>query len=522
LAPFPPQAVAVSLQLGIRSLALLATLALCACASVPLPRGEPGYALPASDDGPLAAAVADLGLAADESAYRLVAGAEDAFALRMRTAALATHSIDVQYYMWHDDLTGRLLAGELMAAAERGVRVRALIDDMYAKGLDALLANLDAHPNLEIRLFNPFRSRDSTLGNAVEFVGSGGRQNRRMHNKLWLVDGRLAIVGGRNIGDEYFGANGDFNFGDLGVLLAGTAVPAAARQFDDYWNSESVVPLSAFARAEDPQAAVASAVAAFKEHREAAKDTPYAVRLADLRDDGQLGLKLDALLRGRGVRMVADDPGKAFDDDPPMIMLDEVRRLLGGAQHEAVVISPYFVPLRAGTDLLVGLQERGVAVFVLTNSLAANDVAAVHGGYSKWRRPLLHAGVTIHELMPDPAMPRDSAIGESRSSLHAKALVVDGTRAYVGSFNMDPRSARINTEGGVVIDDPVFAAQVRAHYERAIDPARSWRVYLEKGQLRWQAVRDGETVVSTREPEAGNRQKVLAWIFRVLPLDGQL
>jgi len=252
---------------SLRRVALsLAALLLAACATTPLPRGEPGSALPPAPSGALAEAVDGLGLGAGESAYRLVVGAEDAFALRMRTAALATRSIDVQYYMWHDDLTGRLLAGELLAAAQRGARVRVLVDDMYARGLDALLANLDAHPGLEIRLFNPFRSRASTLGNALEFIGSGGRQNRRMHNKLWLVDGRLAIVGGRNIGDEYFGANQDFNFGDLGVLLAGAAVAEAGASFDDYWNSAAVVPLSAFARAEDPPAAVAAAVAALEAH----------------------------------------------------------------------------------------------------------------------------------------------------------------------------------------------------------------------------------------------------------------
>jgi putative cardiolipin synthase len=505
-----------------RLLVLLAVAVLTACASTSLPRGEPGLALPPAQSGPLATAADGLGLAAGESAYRLVIGAEDAFAMRMRSAALAERSIDVQYYMWHDDLTGRLLAGELLAAARRGVRVRALLDDMYARNLDEVLANLDAHPNLEIRLFNPFRSRASTVGNLLEFVGSGGRQNRRMHNKLWIVDGRLAIVGGRNIGDEYFGAHDDFNFGDLGVLLAGRAVTECGASFDDYWNSEAVVPLSAFVRVEDPEAAVATAVAALDAHRASAATTAYVARLRDLGRDGRLGLHLEDMRRGRGVRVVADDPGKAFADDPPMRMLDEVRKLLGAATEEAVVVSPYFVPLRAGTDALVALQQRGVEVRILTNSLAANDVAAVHGGYSKWRRPLLRAGVSIHELKPDPAMPGDSALGESRASLHTKALVVDVRLAYVGSFNMDPRSARINTEGGVVIDDPVFAAQVRAQYERAIDPARSWRVELEGSQLRWYDVRDGQPVVSTGEPQADTGRKVMSWLFRILPLDGQL
>jgi putative cardiolipin synthase len=501
---------------------LLPVLLLAACAAGPLPRGAPSSALPLAGGTALDQAVTALAFAPGESGYRLVAGSEDAFAARMRSAALAGRSIDVQYYMWHNDLTGRLMAGELLRAAQRGVRVRVLVDDIYAHGLDAELANLDAHPDLEIRLFNPFRSRDSTLGNALEFVASGGRVNRRMHNKLWIADSRIAFVGGRNIGDEYFGANGEFNFGDLGVLLAGQAAADAAREFDAYWNSAAVVPLAAFARAADPAAAVAAASAVLEAHRQQAATTPYIERVADLRRDGQLGLKLDSLLRGSGVRMIDDDPEKAFADDPPLRMLAEVRALLGAAQHEAIVVSPYFVPRRGGTDGLLQMERRGVDVRVLTNSLAANDVAAVHGGYSKWRLPLLRGGVVIHELKPIPGAPQGTTIGTSRASLHTKALVIDGRLAYVGSFNMDPRSARINTEGGVIIDDPAFAVQVRAQYERAIDPLRSWRVALDGGRLRWHDVADGQPRESRNEPAASGSKRLLAWLFRWLPLDSQL
>ncbi len=501
---------------------LFAALLLGACASGPLPRGEPADALPIGTDTLLDRAVDGLSLAAGESGYRLVQASEDAFAVRMRSAAIAERSLDVQYYMWHDDLTGRLIAGELFAAAQRGVRVRVLIDDIYARGLDESLANIDAHPNLEIRLFNPFRSRDSTVGNVVEFMVTMGVKNRRMHNKLWIADSRLAIVGGRNIGDEYFGAHDEFNFGDLGVLLVGTAAVDSSTHFDDYWNSDAVVPLSVFAKADDPVAAVAVAEAAFDAHRKAAATTPYVERLRKLQRDGELGLDLQDLERGSGVRVVSDDPAKAFGGDHPLRMLEEVRSLLGSAHVEAVVISPYFVPMRKGTEGLIGLQRRGVEVRVLTNSLAANDVAAVHGGYSKWRRPLLKAGVQIHELKPIAGASQDGPLGSSRASLHTKALVIDGRIAYVGSFNMDPRSARINTEGGVVIDDAEFAAQVRAQYESAIDPARSWRVGLSAGQLRWYDVHDGQPRVFTGEPEADRKRLFTAWMFRMLPLDSQL
>jgi putative cardiolipin synthase len=506
-------------------LALLAALLLAACATTPLPRGEVSTLLEPASGSAVDAAVAALELPPGRSAYRLVEGAEDAFALRMRSAAIAGRSLDVQYYMWHDDLTGRLLAGELLAAADRGVRVRVLVDDMYAKGLDVALANVDAHPLLEIRVFNPFRSRASALGNAWEFVATGGRVNQRMHNKLWIVDARLAVVGGRNIGDEYFGANQDFNFGDLGVLLAGQAAVDASRQFDDYWNSEAAVPLSAFAEATDVEQALATARDAFAAHREAVAGSVYVQRILRMRDEGALGLHLERLRTGGAVTVLADDPRKVGGRDRPLLMLDAIRGLLLGASEEAIVVSPYFVPMRSGTDGLLGLAARGVDVAVLTNSLAANDVAAVHGGYSRWRKPLLRGGVALHELKPLPGAAEaadDGRIGSSRASLHTKAVVVDRRLAFVGSFNMDPRSARLNTESGVVIDDPVFAAEVRAHYERAITRAGSWEVRLVDDRLRWVDEVDGREVLLERDPEAGAGRRFTAFLFRLLPLDRQL
>ena len=502
-----------------------AALLLAACATTPLPRGEPSTALAPASGTALDEAVGGIGLGAGESAYRLVAGAEDAFALRMRTAALAGRSLDVQYYMWHDDLTGRLLAGELMQAADRGVRVRVLVDDLYAQGLDAALANVDAHPNLEIRVFNPFRSRTSGIGNAWEFIATGGRVNHRMHNKLWIADGRLAIVGGRNIGDEYFGAHGEFNFGDLGVLLAGQAAVDASAHFDDYWNSASAIPLSAFAKADDRAAAMDTARAAFAAHREAAAGSDYVARILRLRDEGALGLRLPELRRGGAVTVLADDPRKAEGGDRPLLMLDAMVELLGRAQREAIVVSPYFVPMRRGSDVLLGLRERGVQVAVLTNSLAANDVAAVHGGYSRWRRRLLEGGVAIHELKPLPGTggeDDDGRIGSSRASLHTKAVVVDRRYAFVGSFNMDPRSARLNTEGGVLVDDPAFATEVRAQYAAAANRARSWEVRLVDGRMRWFDEVDGREVVLKSDPEASAGRRFTAFLFRLLPLDRQL
>ncbi len=509
-------------RFAVRLLLLAAALLLSACALTPLPRGEPAQALPPGEDTRLDRDVGGLVLAPNESAYRLVEGAEDAFVLRMRTAQLAGRSLDVQYYMWHDDLTGRLIAGELLAAAERGVRVRVLVDDLYVQGLETPLANVDAHPNLEIRVYNPFRSRGSLLGKALE-LASDKRYNRRMHNKLWIADGRLAIVGGRNIGDEYFGAHETFNFSDLGVLLAGHAVSTASRQFDAYWNSESAIPLTAFAQVTDSEAAVAEALAAFAAHRASAAGTPYARHLGQLRRRGTLGLHLARMRQGSDVTVLADDPTKTTRKrDRPLLMLEAVRKLLADARSEAIVVSPYFVPMRGGAEGLVALEQRGVEVEVLTNSLAANDVAAVHGGYSRWRRKLLGGGVVLYELKPIPGQPVESSLGSSRASLHTKAMVIDGRTSFVGSFNLDPRSARLNTESGVVIEDPVFAAALRSHYEQARSRELSWQVRLEGRELVWDDVVDGRPVVLHREPEASLGRRLQAWLFRLLPLDKQL
>ncbi|HZX90245.1 MAG TPA: phospholipase D family protein [Rudaea sp.] len=512
---------------GVRLIVLVAALLLAACATTPFPRGAPSTFLPPGDSTELDHAVAGLALAPDESAYSLFRSGEDEFVARMVSIAQAGRSLDAQYYLWHDDLTGRAIGRELLRAADRGVRVRILLDDVTARGHDEELAALDAHERIEIRVFNPFSTRGSTIGNGLEFIFGGGRVNHRMHNKLWIADSQLAIVGGRNIGDEYFGAHEEVNFGDLGVLMAGHVVADADAQFDLFWNSDSVVPISAFEKPKDPDAALAKRRAAQEAHRQEALETPYAKHLIQLRDEGLTGLHLDSLLRGRQVKLVTDDPSKSKgEDNTPQIMLDTITGLLQSAQSEAVIISPYFVPRRPGTDLLVSMEKRGVASHLLTNSLAANDVASVHGGYSKSRLELLRAGVDIHELKPlrvgKYSQHSSGTPSKSTASLHAKSVVTDGHLAFVGSFNMDPRSARINTECGVIIDDPAFAAQVHARYDAATDLEHSWKLALEGDKIVWLDQVDGKPVTLHDEPPASGTKRFIAWMFSWLPLDSQL
>lgn len=500
-------------------------------------RGAPGTAIavPETAQSWLDTQVNALGLAEGETAYQLEERDRRSFALRMHSAAAAVRSIDVQYYLWNRDLTGRLLAAELLQAARRGVRVRVLLDDIASKGIDRELAALDTHPLIEIRLFNPWHTRAFVPGNWLEFVLRRGRPNFRMHNKLWAVDGQLALIGGRNIGDEYFGASADFNFTDLGVLLVGAAVKDASRSFDHFWNSALVVPIRTLRKRDR---ALVEVGAAFDRYRASMLRGNFAVAALGAEGPRAEGLAsvFPNLRRSDRVRYVSDLPDKVDQRESGIRLLPALTAALQQASHELVLVSPYFVPRRRGVEALAALRERGVSIHVLTNSLAATDVAAVHGGYAKWRKELLRAGVNLYELKPDPQMPRprqarrenrreggSGSRGQSSgASLHSKGVVVDGHLAFVGSFNLDPRSARINTENGVFIDDPVFANQVRQHWVQTSDPARSYAVRLDGRGLTW-THRDGETNQTLRrEPPAGITARLLALLFRFLPLDGQL
>ena len=406
---------------------------------------------------------------AQSSGAAMLGDGVQAFVARARTGRAAERSLDAMYYIWHGDLTGHLLQHELMAAAERGVRVRLLLDDMNVAGRDDALLAMDAHPNLEVRLFNPGRNRASGLRRALEmglrFVGF----TRRMHNKAWIADNRLAVVGGRNVGDEYFDAAADTNFHDADLLLAGPAVTQASAVFDAFWNSAAVVPLRAL-------------------HDQGSRWTAeeFSAHRQQWQDEARASPWVKAL-----------------------------------AERDSWMISPYFVPGETGTLLLAGQARRGVQVRVLTNSLAANDVPMVHAGYMDWRAPLLRQGVTLYELRPGQARTERELLGSSGASLHTKSFVVDGQRGFVGSFNFDPRSAQLNTEMGVVFDHAGLAAEVRHLFDAGTRPDSAWRVTLaEDGSLRWQGAASER--VWTHEPETGAGLRALVWLLSWLPIESQL
>jgi putative cardiolipin synthase len=439
----------------------------------------------------------------------------DAFAARAALADAAQRSLDVQYYIWRDDLSGSLLLDALRRAADRGVRVRLLLDDNNTAGLDRTLRELDGHPLVEVRLFNPFVHRQWRV---LDYLGDFSRVNRRMHNKSFTADNQVTIVGGRNVGDEYFGAGDGPLFVDLDVLAIGPVVADVSADFDRYWASDSAYPIARVAgSAASAGTAVAAAPAAeaLRAYRQSVAQSSF------MRDLQARRLPFE----WARARLVSDDPSKALGrTDRRDTLWARLQVILPRAQHELELVSPYFVPSETGTRYLAELAQRGAKVSVLTNGLASTDVVAVHAGYARYRKPLLEAGVRLFELRRDPAEPHMHGRwlgGSSASSLHAKTFAVDRTHVFVGSFNFDPRSARLNTELGVVIESPRLATRIAQQFDGDI-PARSYRLRLEEGELRWEQPGPAGPVVWAREPGAGFWLKLGVRLLSLLPIEGLL
>jgi cardiolipin synthase C len=496
---------------------LAALCALAGCAGLPSVVERPhSGALADTENTRLARGAAQaMASNAGETGVHALSDPRDAFAARVLLAHAAERSLDVQYYIWRNDTTGNLLCEALWRAAERGVRVRLLLDDNSTRGLDPALAALDAHPNIEVRLFNPYANRGFRLG---ELITDFSRLNRRMHNKSLTADNAATIVGGRNIGDEYFGAQGHVEFADLDVLAVGAVVPEVSKAFDAYWNSESAYPAAALLPPAQPDSAaqVRNAWAALQQdpkasgYLEALRTTALVQQLVA----GTLPFEWTQ------ARVIQDDPAKVLH--PPerseLHMLPRLTAALGEPARELDLISPYFVPTKQGTAALTTLAARGVKVRVLTNSLSATDVTPVHAGYAKYREALLRGGVLLYELKPseqrDEREKRDVG-GSSDASLHAKTFAVDRSRIYVGSFNLDPRSSRLNTEMGVVVEGSRLATRLSAGLDELL-PKVAYEVRLSAdGGLEW---REGD-VVHRSEPGAGVLQRLWIGFLSILPIE---
>ncbi len=452
-----------------------------------------------------------------ETGIRILTHPIDAFAARVTLAAAAERSLDIQYYIWHEDHTGLLMFEQLWKAAERGVRVRLLLDDIATGGIDDILAALDAHQNIEIRLYNPIVQRRTRW---LAYLTDFGRLNRRMHNKSFTVDNAVTIVGGRNIGDEYFGVGEDLLFADLDVVAAGAVVPTVSTQFDLYWNSRTAIPLSRLVRAASARTAAklharfraVHADSASRAYIVAAASAPL---VADLESDCPT-------LRWSRAELVHDDPAKttSFRPREEHLLFPSMMRAAGRPGETFDLVSPYFVPMPGGTETFANLVEQGVRVRILTNSLAATDVAAVHAGYVKWRRDLLKAGVQIFEYHPTAGLTAGLAARPASVGLHSKTFAVDSERVFIGSFNFDPRSALLNTELGIVIHSTSLAAQLHREFDTAV-PDLAYEVLLGPGGkgLQWIERTSRGEVQHRDEPGASALRRFYVSILRWLPLD---
>ena len=472
---------------------------------------------------------ADMAEHPGESGYLLLGNGLDAFVARVLLAQRAERSIDTQYYMIHDDVVGSLFVDQLYKAAERGVRVRLLLDDIDQEGRDAGAAILDGHPNVEVRIFNPFARN---TGRIRQYVSGFGKQTRRAHNKSFTVDNQATILGGRNIGDEYFEADPDLAFVDLDVLAVGPVAGAVSASFDQYWNSELSYPISTLAENPPTPQEAAQRKKIFDDFIDGQADSEYLQHLRN--SDLSNRIRQDRVTYHWGVgAVVADDPEKLTHDtsETKYRLTEQLAPYMADVRQEMIIFSPYFVPGKAGVAFFQQLRDRGVRVKILTNSLASTDVGIVHAGYARYRHALLRMGVELYELNRNLSREerkaiKDGTIGRSKSSLHAKCFVLDRETAFIGSLNLDPRSVVQNTEIGVVLKSTAIAGHLADGFDRQIDKV-AFRLELKKSpngteRLLWHGIVDGEQQTFDHEPYTGFWKRFGVGFMRILPIESQI
>ncbi|MFK5921543.1 MAG: phospholipase D family protein [Verrucomicrobiota bacterium] len=455
----------------------------------------------------------------DQSAFLLLHHNRDALNWRLALLDHATTSIDIQYFIWDSDESSLLLFERLLQAADRGVRVRILVDDLFLTAQNHSIAALSRYPNIELKIYNP-DFRHSRIGAMMEFVLYFKELNRRMHNKLFVVDNRFAIVGGRNIGDAYFGLSQEFNNCDMDVMATGKVVPRVSAAFDQYWNQKLAVPGHMFS-----EKGTAGDIVKFRKtvnlalQSSAAKMSSHPLERKNWTKELQ---SLPALMHYGSASFLQDSPVVTTGDAPRLLdMLSEVGL---PSKHEVLIVSPYFIPTEELLQKVKAATDRGVSIKLLTGSLASNNHTLTHSHYKKYRRRILQAGAQLYEFRHDPSAKirhssDNSPVKADFISLHAKMIVRDRDLCYIGSLNLDPRSVEINTENGMLIDSPGLANQLAEKIEQLMSPENAWQVYLDEHQrLRWKS---SEGVVS-RQPARKFSQRISDFFFRLIPVEGQL
>ena len=516
------------------ALVLSAVAVFAGCAGLPRDvQRPPSQAIAASADTDLGRIALASAPDRTRSGFRLLSWSAQSLAARIELIRRAQVSLDVQYYVIHDDETGRHVLRALRDAAGRGVRVRLLVDDLYTAGTDPLLLGLSAYPNVEVRLFNPFpMGRDSLSARLTLSLFDLGRVNHRMHNKLLVADGAMAVAGGRNIGNEYFMVSGLANYIDLDAFAVGPIVAKLAALFDQYWNSDTVFPVRSIAV---PEGTDAELRARFEASTDPARGAPPAPAPKYAKDIIEQRNVEEELAEGRldlhwaEAEAFADSPEKVLgqarraptDRREPKTVRQGLMRELLLSRREVLVSSPYFVP---NPEVIEDIREGrlwGVQITVITNSLASTDEPLVHAGYQRYRHAMLDLGVQLYEVVPSQvSRSKDlGTFGQSIGRFHAKAAAIDGEVLFVGSLNLDPRSEKLNTELGLFIRSPALAAQLM-HMGHLVTSQAAYRVRLakDKSSLEWvlpSPAGSAETVL-TSEPDTGFFERL--WLQLIGPL----
>ena len=453
-----------------------------------------------------------------KSGFEIIRYGRAAFTTRLGMIDRAEKTLDLQVYIWEADETGRILAERLVRAADRGVRVRLLVDDMGKGPSDQAIAAINAHPNIEIRIFNPFAHRGSIT---FDFVTDLSRVNHRMHNKVIIADNSFAVVGGRNIGDHYFSVNPKTNFRDLDIAAVGPMVRDVSDVFDHFWQGKWAVPIAVLVEKKYTEEDLRAGVAQLRQSI-AAGSYPYNVD-DDLERLAAHFEKIEKeIVWARGV-VVWDDPQTAAKTGETEEIIKALRTKLTTVDTAFMIESAYFVIGDRGVENLSKMVDKGVEVRVLTNSLVSNDVLAAHAGHANYRKQLLEAGIEVYELRPDSGIIKRQWEGEAFAGLHTKALAFDYESVFIGSFNLDPRSAAINTEAGIYVESPELAARLQAYMDEGVEPRNSYRLKLDDdGDLVWITENDGVEVRYDKDPLSTFGQRFTSGLIGILPVEGQL
>jgi len=512
------------LAIAVLAVALSAILSACSTVDFDYPKTPTTY-IDNTDDTPFGKAWQDLEQDAsdNQSAFYLLTDGIESLAARLIMADRAEKTLDAQYYLITADNIGLVFIGSLLDAADRGVRVRLLLDDIQTQGYDLGLAALDAHPNFEIRIFNPWGSRKFRGADIFKF----SRLNRRMHNKSFTVDNRATIIGGRNIAAEYFSAREDVNFGDLDVFGMGSVVTDVSGMFDQYWNHTSSVPVPGFAKSSaDPKGDLEKLRAEIEKAVRSFDDSQYLKAFEDTWDQFVNQGRVRQELIWANYEVVYDSPDKSIKSKAAEAdsIVTPLRASIFAAEKEVTIVSPYFVPQRKGAEGFKALREQGIEVAVVTNSLAANNHAVVHSGYAPAREPLLKMGVRLYEVKANAKMSGvdRGGKGASLATLHTKAFLVDDDTFFLGSFNFDPRSANINTELGIILKSEAIGQAVKEKLESGL-LQNTYEVKLdEKGNLIWFDYSGDYPVSYSKEPDTGGWDRFKVGFLELLPIKGQL